>query len=194
LAEEGWQIMKAFSKAGMLAAVALLATAAVATSAQAATFNPDNTAVSARSVGATVSMIVCPSVALEGNTGLDSDSITDLVLEFQEPCSAGGQGVTTDCLGTMTLIADPDADDTGTGELNEGFQCTFTTALCSFTVAGPQKSQPKNTMLDEQNDILSVAWDFRASRSGSPMCGPEETTFSITGEAVVAPADLTIDP
>jgi hypothetical protein len=186
--------MKAFSKVGLLAAVALLATAAVATSAQAATFNPDNTKVSARSGGATVGMIVCPSVALEGNTGLDSDSITDLVLVFDEPCSAGGQGVTTDCSGTMTLIADPDADDTGTGELNEDFQCTFTTALCTFTVAGPQESQPKNTMLDEQNDILSVAWDFRASRSGSLMCGPEETTFSITGEFVVTPADLTIDP
>jgi hypothetical protein len=35
--------MKAVSRVGLLAAVALLATAAVATSAQAATFKPDNT-------------------------------------------------------------------------------------------------------------------------------------------------------
>jgi hypothetical protein len=191
--------MKALSKVGLLAAVALLATAAMATSAQAVTINPDNTAVSVSNVTLTTGggSIVCESIRLAGTTGSDSDRITDLALVFEGPpgpCSFGGGALTVDCSGTMTLIADPDADDTGTGELNAGFQCTFTTATCTVTVEGPQESQPKNTMLDEQDDILSVAWDFRASRTGNILCGPEEGTMSITGESPVTPANLTIDP
>jgi hypothetical protein len=186
--------MRAFSKVGLLTLVALLATAAVATSAQAATFNPDNTAVSVSNVTLTTGGVVCESIRLEGNTGFDSDRITDFVLVFEEPCSFGGGEVTVDCSGTLTFIADPDADDTGTGELNEDFRCDFSTAICTVTVEGFQETQPKNTFLDEANDLLYMDWVARATRTGSVLCGPEEGTMSITGDSAVTPPNLTIDP
>jgi hypothetical protein len=191
--------MKASSKVGLLAVVALLATAAVATSAQAATFNPDNTAVSGTSSNFTLTYgaatIECASVTLEGNTGLDSDRLTNLALTFTDGCAFAGVGpATADCVGTVTVIADPDADDTGTGELDEGFQCNFSTAVCTVTVAGPQTTQPKNTVLDEANDVLSIDWEVQANRTGSPTCGPPSGTMRITADFAMTPPELTIDP
>jgi hypothetical protein len=138
--------------------------------------------------------IECPSVTLEGNTGLDSDRITDLALVFEQPCSFGGGGVTVDCSGTLTLIADPDADDTGTVELNHDFRCEFSTAVCTVTVEGFQETQPKNTFLDEANDLLYMDWVVRATRTGNILCGPAEGTMSITSDSAVTPPELTIDP
>lgn len=190
--------MKASSKVGLLAVVALLATAAVATSAQAATFNPDNTAVSGTSSNFTLTYggatIECPSVSFAGNTGLDSDRITDIPFQFEAPCSFGGLEATTDCSGTVTLVADPDADDTGAFELDEGFHCDFSTAICTVTVAAPQTTPPKNTFLDEANDVLSVDWELQAARAGSVVCGPASGTMRITADFAMAPANLTIDP
>jgi hypothetical protein len=190
--------MKTSSKVGRLAVVALLATAAVATSAQAATFNPDNTAVSGTSSNFTLTYggatIECPSVSFAGNTGLDSDRITDIPFQFEAPCSFGGLEATTDCSGTVTLVADPDADDTGAFELDEGFHCDFSTAICTVTVAAPQTTPPKNTFLDEANDVLSVDWELQAARAGSVVCGPASGTMRITADFAMAPANLTIDP
>jgi hypothetical protein len=190
--------MKAFSKVGLVAAVALLATAAAATSAQAATFNPDNTAVAGTSSNLTLTYggatIECPAVSFEGCTGLDSDRITDIPFQFEAPCSFGGLEATTDCSDTVTLIADPDADDTGAFELDEGFHCDFSTAICVITVAAPQTTQPKSTFLDEANDVLSVDRELQAARVGSVACGPASGTMRITADFAMTPANLTIDP
>jgi hypothetical protein len=191
--------MKTFPKAGLLVVVALLATAAAATSAQAVSINPDNTAVSGLSSNSSltygVAFISCERATADGNTGLDSDRISDLALTFTQNCAVAGVGpATVDCVGDVTLIADPDADDTGTVELNDGFQCVVTTATCTVTVEGPQTTQPKNTFLDEANDVLSADVDVQATRTGNILCGPASGTGNFTADYATSPANLTIDP
>jgi hypothetical protein len=190
--------MKALSRVGLLAAVALVATAAAATSAQAATFNPDNTAVSGTSGNATFSYggvwWTCDTATADGTTGLDSDSISDLRWTFDDCVDAGGGPVEVDCLGTVTLIADPAADGTGTVELNDDFTCVATLSICTVTVAGPQTTQSKNWALNPETDVLSVDVAMQATRAGSVLCGPSEGTLSLEADFAMTPSNLTIDP
>jgi hypothetical protein len=190
--------MRASSRFRLLAVVASLAAAGVATSAQAATFNPENTAVSGTSGNAMFSYgaawWTCDTATADGTTGSDSDRINDLRLTFDDCADAVGGPVEVDCVGTVTLISDPDADDTGTVELNDGFQCVITSSTCTLTVAGPQTTQPKNTMLDEENDVLRVDWEWHMTRTGSALCGPEEGTGTLEAEFAMTPSNLTIDP
>jgi hypothetical protein len=196
--------MKTFPKAGLLVVVAVLATAAAATSAQAVSINPDNTAVSGLSNNSSltygVAFISCDTATANGNTGLDSDRISDLALTFTDNCAVAGVGpATVDCVGDVTLIADPAADDTGTVELNEGFGCVVTTALCTVTVAGPQTTQPNNTFLDEANQVLQADVTVRATRTGSALCGPAEGDAAFSADYAITnssdpPVPVTIDP
>ena len=191
--------MKSFPKVGLLVLVALLAAAAVATSAQAVSINPDNTAVSGQSSNSNLSygvaFVTCDNATADGNTGLDSDRISDLVLAFDTNCAVAGVGpADVACVGDATLIAEDDTTDTGTVELNDGFECTVTTALCSITVAGPQTTQSGNTALDEANDILSANVDVAATRTGSLACGPSSGTATFAADYSTTPSNLTIDP
>jgi hypothetical protein len=191
--------MKAFPKVGLLVLVALLAAAAVATSAQAVSINPDNTAVSGLSGNSNltygVAFVTCDTATANGNTGLDSDRITDLALTFTDNCAVAGVGpATVDCVGDVTLIAEDATNDTGTVELNDGFQCDVTTAICSITVAGPQTTQSGNTALDEANDVLSANVNVQASRTGSLACGPSSGTATFAADYGTSPSTLTIDP
>jgi hypothetical protein len=191
--------MKAFPKVGLLVVVALLATAALATSARAVTINPDNTAMSGLSTDSSwtygVQFWTCERATMDGNTGLDSDRIPDLALTFTQNCAVAGVGpVTVDCVGDVSLIADPAADDTGTWELNDGFSCTVTTATCTINVSGPQQTQPKNTSLDEAADVLHVNLTMNATREGNVMCGPSSGAIRLTANYATTPSNLTIDP
>jgi hypothetical protein len=198
--------MKAFPKVGLLALVALLAIAATATSAQAVTINPDNEAVSGLSKNMNFSygvwFVSCDTATMDGNTGLDTDRISDLVLTFTDNCAVAGVGsATVDCVGDVTLIAQADtpAGGTGTLELNDGFQCDFTTALCTITVSGPQTTQNNNTALDEANQVLSANVHMQATRTGSAWCGPASGTATFAADYDVTNdsdphVDVTIDP
>jgi hypothetical protein len=191
--------MKAFPKVGLLVLVALLAAAAVATSAQAVSINPDNTAVSGVSGNSSLSygvaFVTCDTATADGNTGLDSASITDLALTFTDNCAVAGVGpATVDCVGDVTLTAESAVTDTGTVDLNDGFQCDVTTTVCTITVAGPQSTQSGNTALDEANDVLSADVDVQASRTGSLLCGPTSGTANFTADYATSPSTLTIDP
>jgi hypothetical protein len=191
--------MKAGSKVGLLLAGALLASAAVATSTQAVTINPDNTAVSGQSSNISFSygvmFVSCDTATMDGTTGLDSDRITDLVLTFRDNCAVAGVGpAQVDCVGDVTLIAESAVTDLGTVELNDGFECTFTMSVCTITIAGPQTTQSNNAALDEANDVLSADVDLQATRSGSLWCGPASGTANFVADYAMAPASLTIDP
>jgi hypothetical protein len=209
--------MKAFPKAGLLVVVALLATAAAATSAQAVSINPDLAQVTGVSNNSSltygVAFATCDTATAIGNIvhipddpatpDVDEtvqDRISDLALTFTDNCAIAGVGpATVDCVGTVTLIADPAADDTGTVELNEGFQCDVTTAVCTVTVAGPQTTQPKNTFLDEASQVLSANVEVQASRTGSLLCGPESGPGSFSADYAITnnsdpPVPVTIDP
>ncbi len=191
--------MTAVPKVGVLVAAALLASAAVVTSAQAVSINPDNTAVSGQSSNMSfsygVEFVTCDNATMDGNTGLDSDRISDLVLAFNTNCAVAGVGpATVDCVGDVTLIAESDVTDTGTLELNEGFECSITRSVCTITIAGPQTTQPGNLSFDEANDVLSADVDIQATRAGSLLCGPSSGTGNLTADYSTFPSTLTIDP
>ncbi len=193
--------MKAFPKVGLLVLVALLAAAAVATSAQAVSIDPDNTAVSGVSSNSNLSygvaFVTCDNATADGNTGLDSDQITDLVLAFNTNCAVAGVGpATVDCVGDVTLIAEADTPTGGTGtvNLNDGFQCDVTTTVCTITVAGPQTTQSNNTTLNESTDNLNANVDVQASRTGSLLCGPTSGTATFAADYATTPSNLTITP
>ena len=199
--------MKAFRRIGLLAVVALLATTAAATSAQAVSINPDNTSVSGLSNNSSltygVAFATCDTATADGtinHAAWGSDRISDLALTFTGNCAIAGVGpATVDCVGDVTLIADPAADDFGTVELNEGFQCDVTTAVCTVTVAGPQTTDPRNTFLDEASQVLSANVEVQASRTGSLLCGPESGPGSFTADYAITnntnPSEpITIDP
>jgi hypothetical protein len=196
--------MKTFPKAGLLVVVALLATAAAATSAQAVTISPDNTGIHGLATNSSLTygaaFISCDTATADGHTTLDSDRISDLALTFTDNCAVAGVGpATVDCVGDVTLIADPAADDTGTVELNEGFQCVVTTATCTVTVEGPQTTDPKNTFLDEANQVLEADVTVHATRTGNILCGPAEGDAAFSADyAITNNTDpnvpVTIDP
>jgi hypothetical protein len=196
--------MKTFPKAGLLVVVALLATAATATSAQAVTISPDNTGIHGLATNSSltygVAFISCDRATADGNTTLDSDRISDLALTFTDNCAVAGVGpATVDCVGDVTLIADPAADDTGTVELNDGFQCVVTTSVCTVTVTGPQTTQPKNTFLDETNQVLEADVTVHATRTGSVLCGPTEGDGAFSADYAITNdsnpfVPVTIDP
>ena len=189
--------MKTFRRIGLLVVVALLATTAAATSAQAVSINPDNTAISGLSNNSSltygVAFATCDTATANGTINhaqWGSDRISDLALTFTDNCAIAGVGpATVDCVGDVTLIADPAADDFGTVELNEGFQCDVTTAVCTVTVAGPQTTDPRNTFLDEASQVLSANVEVQASRTGSLLCGPDSGPGSFSADY-----DITTDP
>jgi hypothetical protein len=193
--------MKTFPKVGLLVVVALLAAAAVATSAQAVSIDPDNTAVSGLSGNSNltygVAFVTCDTATADGNTGLDSDRITDLALTFTDNCAVAGVGpATVDCVGDVTLIAQSDTPTGGTGtvNLNDGFECVVTTAVCSITVAGPQTTQNGNTTLNESTDNLNANVGVQASRTGSLACGPSSGSASFQADYATSPSTLQINP
>jgi hypothetical protein len=200
--------MKAFRRIGLLAVVAVLATAAMATSAPAVTINPDNTAVSGLSTDSSLSYgvatIRCDTATADGTTGLDSDRITDLTLTFTDNCAVVGVAPAEVTCGTedVTLIAQADTPTGGSGTVRlEGgspesgpFQCVVTTTLCTVTVAGPQDTQNGNTTLNESTDVLSANVNVQATRTGSALCGPTSGTANFTANYATTPSDLTIDP
>jgi hypothetical protein len=197
--------MRAFPKVGLLVLVALLATAAMAASAQAQTINPDNVAVSGTSTNSNltygVAFVTCDNATANGNTGLNSDRISNLALAFNTNCAVAGVGpATVSCSGTVTLIAQSAVTDTGTVNLNTGFQCVVTTAVCTITVAGPQTTQPENVNLNENDppadpdgNTLAADVNVNATRTGSTLCGPASGTGTFTVGYATTPPTLTID-
>lgn len=191
--------MKRLSKLGLLVAVALLATAAAAMSAQAQTINPDATAVHGEAAFPLLDYegvpIVCDTGTADGTTGTDSDRIPDLQLEFFGNCAVAGiLSAVVDCDGTVTLIAQSAVTDTGTAELNSDFICVVTTDLCEVTVAGPQTTQNHNTALNEGTDVLSADVTVAATNNGSDLCGPPSGDGRFQAEYETTPTTLTIDP
>ena len=195
--------MKSVPKVGLLVAVALLAAAAMATSAQAAlTINPAGVAVhgdaSSPTLSYGVATIRCDTGTADGNTSDPaSDTISDLALAFSGNCAVVGVApANVACDGTVSLVAqsnDSSTQNLGTVNLNDGFSCVVTTALCTVTVAGPQTTQDGNTNLNEDTDELSSDVDVQASRTGSSLCGPASGTGNFTANYLTTPTDLTVD-
>jgi len=203
---------KTFPKVGLLAVVALLATAAMATSAQAVTINPDNTQISGHSTDSSLSYgvatIRCDQATADGTTGLDSDRITNLALQFFDNCAVVGVApAEVACEGYVTLIARSNDSSTvnrgwirlnGADEPELGdpaFKCVVTTSLCEVTVQGPQNTTPDpNTNLNEDTDVLNASVNVQASRIGNTLCGPSSGTANFTANYATTPDTLSVDP
>jgi hypothetical protein len=203
--------MKAFPKVGLLALVALLAAAAMATSAQAQlTINPPGVAVSGTTTNSTltygVATVTCDTGTADGNTSdPPSASITDLSLAFFGNCAVAGVGAATvTCQGFVTFMALGNVSATnnpGALRLNAAnepasgnpvFRCDATTALCTITVQGP-RNLTGTVNFNEDTDELTVNVNMQASRAGSVACGPTSGTANFTATYGVTPSNLTID-
>jgi hypothetical protein len=195
--------MKGFRKVGLLALVALLAAAAMATSAQAAiTINPAGAAVSGTASNFTLTYgaitVRCDTGTLAGNTtNPASDRISNLSLAFGNCVVEGvGGAATVSCQGTVTVIAQGNVsatDNPGTFNLNSGFRCVVTTVVCTLTFSGPQTTQPEDVNLNEDTDVLSVNGNVAVTRTGSTLCGPTSGTGTFTADYATTPPTLTFD-
>jgi hypothetical protein len=183
-------------------ALALLATAAAAASAQAVTINPDNTAVSGSATNPTLSYggvtVVCPNGTASGTTGNNSDRFNvSLTFGPAGQCTVAGASASVSCTGTAELIALNATNDTGTANLNSGFNCTITVPFtCSITVAGPQNPADNVSLLslNESTDVLAADVTINATRSGTSLCGPSSGSARFTANYATTPSNLTIDP
>jgi hypothetical protein len=214
--------MKAFPKVGLLALVALLAAAAMATSAQAAlTINPAGVLVHGQATNPTltygVATVTCNTGTADGSTSNPaSDRITDLALTFTGNCAVAGVGAATvTCQGFVTVIARNNISATnnpGVARLNAAdepalgdpvFKCDVTTALCTITVQGAQNTTPDpNLNLNETTHVLAANVNVNATRVGSVACGPASGSANFTANYATSTtdpdtgdpaADLTID-
>jgi hypothetical protein len=204
--------MKAFPKAGLLLAVALLATAAAATSAQAIDINPDNTPVVGEAVDPTLTydqtVVVCDEGSAVGTTGSGTDPSIDVELAFgPNPggCTVNNAGATTDCSemdpttgnGGAEILAIDAIDDIATANLNDEFSCVVTVPFtCTITVAGPQDPDDPDSVLDvdEAADTIDASVTVNATRTGTGFCGPAAGPATFTALYNVMPDNLTIDP
>jgi hypothetical protein len=135
--------MKAFSKLGLLLAVALVACAAVAASAQAVSISPDNTAIEGVADDPTLNygeqVVTCDTGTATGTTGTDSPTVF-VDIDFQEPCGLEplGLAATATCAdGEFTELeaTDGTANLGEAVELHSGFSCTVVVAgVCTLTV------------------------------------------------------------
>jgi hypothetical protein len=197
--------MKRLPKLGLLFAVALLATAAVAVGAQAETFNPDNTAVSGTATNPTLNYdgvnVICATGTVDGVTGQDSDTIAGASVDFFAPCTIGGATANVECgdgASTVDLIAQNDGGVGGTGTvvLNADFSCVVTVPnVCSVTVVGPQTTQDDNLTLNESADTTTANVGVNATRTGSTFCGAAASDLAgFSAVYATTPSNLTIDP
>jgi hypothetical protein len=192
--------MKAFSKLSVLVVVALLATAAVATSAQAQSINPSGPVSGVADfpfLDYEGVPVVCDTGTADG-TADGSDRIADLALAFFGNCGVAGLlPAEVACQGTVTLIAQDALANTGTVHLNQGFRCDVTTDLCVITVEGPQTTQDGNTVLQGEgtgDPKLASDVDVLATNNGNEICGPPSGTGNFTATYDVTPTNISIDP
>jgi hypothetical protein len=191
--------MTSVARRGLLLAVMLTAIAAMAATAQAVIWYPDNTFMTGDADDPTLSYgtatFVCDTGSVEGATGLDSATIADVAFGLQGSCS-GTMSATVDCGdSTVNLTALTNDPPGGWGTLGMAdLECQLVTGICTITLAGPE--DPGGTfVLDETADTLSIdSGDLTATRQGSVLCGPQSSTGSIAATYATHPSSLAIDP
>jgi hypothetical protein len=140
--------MKGISKVGLLLAVALVACAAVAASAQAVVINPPGTTITGIADDPILNYgeqtVTCDSGFATGTTTDPASDTVDVDIDFDEPCDLQpvNLSATTDCNDgnfTRLRVSDAITNDGLVVELLPGFQCRVVVAgVCTLTV-NPQK-------------------------------------------------------
>jgi hypothetical protein len=196
--------MKAFSKFGLLLAVALMACAALAVSAQAQTINPDNTLITGTAADPTLNyegtIVVCDTGTAIGTTGTDS-AVVDVEVQFFDNCNVNGLGATVDCTEDEVTRLRALTADTNLGEVDElltGFSCVVTVpGVCTVTVGAQQLpisgGQNSANLLNEGGaTVIDADVDVNATRVGSSLCGPTNGVMALTADYDVDP-DISFD-
>lgn len=194
--------MKAFSKFGLLLAVALVACAAVAASAQAVEINPPGTAIHGVADDPTLNygdqVVTCDTGTADGTT---SDPASDTVfvdIDFQEPCNLQpvNLSATTTCDdGEFTELQATDATlDLGqVNELHPGFECRVVVlGICTLTVDDqvlPFMGGSNSANLISGGNAIDADVDVEVFNNNN-LCGP--TPSGPGGFAGVYELDTTI--
>jgi hypothetical protein len=191
--------MKALSKGGLLLAVSLVASLAIAAGAQAqTTIEPAATAVSGTAANPTLTYgtatVKCNTGTASGTTKSPKATNIDLTVAFSGNCNINGLAATVTCSGTVNLVADEAkfGVTSGTINLNSGFTCTINVSgVCQVDVEGPQTTGSVGT-LSEGATTLTATVAVSATRTGSSLCGPASGPGSFTASYNVTPANLTV--
>jgi hypothetical protein len=190
--------MNALRKCGLLLAVALLACAGVATSAQAISITPSGAVNGVANDNPTLSYGGVTIVCLDGTaagTANGSASISTLSVTFQNGCNINSQPASVNCSGTVTLTATAatgGGSGNGTVDLNNGFSCIVTVPFtCTVNVVGPQ-DPTATTTFNASTNRLDANVTVSATRTGSATCGPASGDANFTATYDVTPTNLTI--
>jgi hypothetical protein len=189
--------MKSFSKVGLLLAVALMACAAFAVSAQAQVdINPDDTDILGTAEDPTLTYgsatVACDTGTAAGRTGIDSDTV-DVEVQFFGNCNVSGLAATVDCAeADVTRLRALDAI-ANTGEVDAllpGFLCTVNVAgICQITVEEQDLStnNSANLLNEGSNGAETIDADVGvfAERTGSSLCGPASGNGGFQGDYVL---------
>jgi len=197
--------MKTISKFGLLLAVALMACAAVAASAQAqVAINPPNTQIigtaDSPELNYAGTIVVCDTGTAIGTTGNPSDTV-DVEVQFFGNCNVNGLAATVDCaeadvtrLRALTGDRGPSAPELGeVAALLPGFRCDVVVAgVCTITVldqtlpisGGVNRADYQNEPADPLQDPsgqIDAEVDVNATRAGSSLCGPASGVGGFSG-------------
>jgi hypothetical protein len=187
--------MKAFSKLALLVALALVASAALASSALGqVTINPDNEPVTGTADTPTLNYegvpVECDEGVATGTTGMNTDFV-DVELTFSGNCNVNGLPANDiDCDGTARLQALNATTNAGeVDSLSSDFLCEVVVPdVCTVVVAGPQTfplsgGVSQANLLNEgtQSPDIDAEVDVEASADNPAFCGPEEGIGGFTG-------------
>jgi opacity protein-like surface antigen len=204
--------MNAFSKLGLLLAVALVACAAVAASAQAVVINPAGAQINGLATEPTLNygeqVVTC---ATGTATGTLSDPASDTVfvdVDFQEPCDLQpvNLSATADCAnGEFTELQATDATD-NLGQVNElhpGFECTVVVlGICTLTVddqelpfmGGSRSANLLGEGGDPGDEAIDADVDVEVFNNNA-LCGPTPSgSGGFAGVYELDNPDISFDP
>jgi hypothetical protein len=178
--------MKGISKVGLLLAVALVACAAVAASAQAVVINPPGTTITGIADDPILNYgeqtVTCDSGFATGTTTDPASDTVNVDIDFDEPCDLQpvNLSATTDCNdGNFTALKALNAT-TNDGEVDAlltGFQCRVVVlGVCTLTV-NPQNLSANNDadLVNENSPTDDEAIDADVDvlvNNNNALCGP----------------------
>lgn len=203
--------MKALCKRSLSIGMAMAVLCAAAAPADAITFTPSSTVVTAIATNAQINygafgVIRCSASLLTGVTGISGDRVAFRLAfgQVRSPtgCSAFGVEANIICSGHLTLqatSADRRGGGSGTGSLNSDFQCSVTVpglGSCSITIRGAQG--PLNRFVYNSPALsldLNLA-GIRATQDATnrtALCGPASGTSTFSGSyAITTPLNFSI--
>ncbi len=203
------RLTRTLSKAGAVAAGALVIATMAAGGAQAVSISPGDTQITATADNPTFNygtrVWTCDSSTAIGTTGTDSHVVL-VDIEFQEPCSQQplGLSATIECNDGEFAELEATDGDTNQGvvdELHEGFECRLAMGgICAITIAPQDLPLPGGSndadLLNEGSggsEAINADVDIHVSNNNS-LCGPVPSGTAGLAAVYNLDAPVTFDP